>query len=92
MTPRDREAIRQAARRQAERMGLRVRPEPKADEADPATLPTTNLFALRGLLHTGRLSPLQQHAARQVLADAAAAEQEAARIAQTADPNPGDAA
>jgi hypothetical protein len=79
----DRERIRRHARARAERMGLRTAPDPAA-EAAAEVLPTENLFALQGLLVTGRLTPGQAAAARRRLADAAAA-------ARETDPNtPGD--
>lgn len=62
----DRVAIQRQARRMAERMGLR-RPE----EKDAATLPTENVFVLRGLLHTNKLTPEQAATARQYLAEVA---------------------
>jgi len=67
--PTDREAIRRRARRRAEQMGLRPEATP-----DPAThdflepLPTTRPGALRALLNTGRLTPGQATAARDLLA------------------------
>ncbi|QWA26626.1 hypothetical protein KJK32_45380 (plasmid) [Streptomyces sp. JCM17656] len=64
---------------------MAVHPESDAPSV-PVTLPTENLFALRGLLQTGRLTPEQEPLARQKLADAAAAAR------QTTDPTSGDAA
>lgn len=81
--------IRAKARERAERMGLRVKPDP-AEDLDPAgLLPTHNPAVLRGMLATGRLDSVQQRAAWQFLADTARAEREAAAT----DPNaPGGAA
>lgn len=67
--PIDRAAVRRRARAQAQRMGLPVRPDPDVMPAD-ADLPTDNLFALRGLLITNRLTPAQAVTARKRLAAA----------------------
>lgn len=89
--PIDREAIRRRARRMAVRMGV-AKPEPKNEQTvDPAALPTQNLFALRGLLRTNRLTAPQAKAARQFLGDAEAAARQAANDPQHTDPT-GDAA
>lgn len=64
--PYDREAIWRRARARAEAMGHH-RPQEPAD-AERAALPTENVFALRGLLHTNRLTPEQASAARKYLA------------------------
>ena len=87
LTAAQREAIRRTARARAQQMGLPVRPDPDAPPA-PVEMPTDNLFALRGLLRTGRLTAAQQPVARRMLADAEAA----ARETESTHPTSGDAA
>ncbi|MEU8472709.1 hypothetical protein AB0F30_33330 [Streptomyces sp. NPDC029006] len=79
---RDWSVVRQRARARAQRMGLPVTPDPVAP-VGPVTLPTTNLFALRGLMVTGRLDEAQSSVVRQMLADAGAKarQEEADRLA-----------
>ncbi|WP_399559059.1 hypothetical protein OIA45_49130 (plasmid) [Streptomyces chartreusis] len=84
--------IRRSARARAIRMGHAVRPESQAVAPDPEAVPTTNLFALRGLLVTGRLTEGQAVTARRMLADAAKAAREAAGTPESTDPTTGDAA
>lgn len=72
--------------------GMPVGPDPDAP-TEPVQLPTTNLFALRGLLLTGRLTSEQEPVARRMLADAAAEAREAANNPAPPTPQlPGDAA
>lgn len=64
--PYDRDSIWRRARERAEQRG-HIRPE--TPSPDPSALPTTNLFALRGLLHTNNLTTDQASAARRYLAE-----------------------
>lgn len=75
--PRDWAEIRRKARQMAIARGHRVVPDPDEQQQDPASiLPTTNVFALRGLLVTHHLTAEQERAARRFLADADRAQRE----------------
>lgn len=65
---RDREAIHRRARQMAIRMGYR-QPDPDPADVPEVTLPTDNLFVLRGLLVTNRLTREQAELARRKLAE-----------------------
>jgi hypothetical protein len=60
---------RRKARERMRRMGMPTAPEAAPEPRPQDVLPTLNPFALRGLLHTGRLTPAQERAARQFLSD-----------------------
>lgn len=68
--PIDRAAIRQRARAQVARMGLRVRPEPEDEQAAPVKLPTLNFRALQALMNRGHLTEAQATEARRLFAEA----------------------
>lgn len=76
--PRDWAEVRRKARQMAIARGHRVVPDPdEQQQEDPASvLPTTNVFALRGLLVTHHLTAAQERAARLFLADADRAKRE----------------
>lgn len=95
--PRDPAEIRRKARERARRMGIPVLPDPDAapqGTAESVQLPTDNLFALRGLLMTNRLTAAQVPVVRRLLAEDEAARK--ASLSPTGTPTPnlpsGDAA